>query len=61
MSTDAKKKGILGMGYGTEEKLFNYSKVASAAIFFVFGVFPVYWMAQSSLKTRQAVTSPDVT
>ena len=61
MSTDAKKKGILGMGYGTEETLFDVSKIASAVTFFVFGVFPVYWMAQSSLKTRQAVTSPEVT
>ena len=48
MSTDSKKRGILGIGYQTEEKLFDYSKVASAAIFFVFGVFPIYWMAQSS-------------
>ena len=60
MSTDAKKSGILGLGYGTEERLFDGAKVASAAIFFVFGVFPIFWMAQSSLKIRSAVTSPEV-
>jgi hypothetical protein len=48
---------MLGLDYGTEERLFKLAKQASALVFLFVGVFPVYWMAQSSLKVRDAVTS----
>ncbi len=42
--------GILGLDFDSETRLFAAAKWVSAAIFLVFGLFPVYWMAQSSVR-----------
>lgn len=61
MSTDTGRdiSGVLGLDFRTSEKVFRVAQLASAAFFFMLIMFPIYWMLQSSLKTRegrQAVT-----
>ena len=51
---------MLGLSYRAEERLFEVAKLVSAFVFMVFGLAPVYWMLQSSLKVRSAVTSSQV-
>lgn len=62
MSTDTPSDtdGIFGLSYRAEEKLFTRLKQISAAIFVVIGVFPVYWMLQASLTTRERASSSAV-
>lgn len=55
MSTDDPNRGILGLSIQREDSLFRFAIGASAALFFLVGVFPIYWMAQNSVKTREAV------
>jgi len=57
MSGEGAKGGMLGLDYESEARLFHVAKLASAVVFFCVGMFPVYWMAQSSLKIRDAVTA----
>ncbi|MFT4880740.1 MAG: multiple sugar transport system permease protein [Salinirussus sp.] len=59
MSTDTPSDtdGIFGLSYRGEKKLFARLKQLSAAIFVVVGVFPVYWMFQASLTTRDRASS----
>ncbi|PSP76744.1 carbohydrate ABC transporter permease [Halobacteriales archaeon QS_3_64_16] len=47
--------GLLGRGFETDDRVYRALLYASAAIFLLFGLFPVYWMAQNSLKTREAI------
>jgi multiple sugar transport system permease protein len=62
MSTDTPSDtdGIFGLGYRAEEKLFSRLKQISAAIFVVVGVFPIYWMLQASLTTRERASSSGI-
>lgn len=47
--------GAFGLSFQTADRLYRAALIVSATIFFMVGMFPVYWMAQSSLKTRQAI------
>ena len=62
MSTDTPSEtdGIFGLGYEAEDKLFARLKQISAAIFVVVGVFPIYWMLQASLTTRERASSSGI-
>jgi len=56
MSTGkSKKSGIFGLDFQTEETLYQASLYISGIIMTLFGVFPIYWMAQNAFKTRSAV------
>ena len=62
MSNDRSKTGgMLGLSYEGEGRFFEVVKGLSAVVLLVVGLFPIYWMAQSSLKTRDAVTAREVT
>jgi multiple sugar transport system permease protein len=55
MSTDTPSDvdGIFGLSYDGEDRLFSTLKGISAVVFVIFGVFPIYWMLQTSVTTRQ--------
>ena len=55
MSIKDKTSGVFGLEFSTEDRLFRIGLGISGVIMFVVGVFPIYWMAQSSFKTRQAI------
>ena len=61
MSDERSKSGMFGLSYEGEERVFDVAKGVSAFVLLVVGLFPIYWMAQSSLKNREAVTSRAVT
>lgn len=54
MSTE-RKKGVFGLSYSRENKLYEWSLYISSVIMAIVGVFPIYWMAQNAVKTRTAV------
>ncbi|RNJ25997.1 carbohydrate ABC transporter permease [Halosegnis longus] len=45
-------RGIFGLDFRTADTLYQLLLSLSAAFFFVLIMFPIYWMLQSSLKTR---------
>ena len=53
--TKTSNDGVLGLGFETDDRLYRAALYASAAVFLFVGLFPIYWMAQNSLKTREAV------
>ena len=55
MSTKDSTSGVFGLEFSTEDRLFQVGLGISGVIMFVVGMFPIYWMAQSSFKTRQAI------
>jgi len=55
MSAEDGTSGVFGLEFGTENRLFRIALGISGVIMFVVGVFPIYWMAQSSFKVRKAV------
>ncbi|MFB6117846.1 carbohydrate ABC transporter permease [Halosegnis sp.] len=57
MSTDTDHdavRGVFGLDFRTADKIYQGALLASAVMFFVIIMFPIYWMFQSSLKTREA-------
>lgn len=46
---------VLGLSHRTANRVYRAALIVSATIFFMVGMFPVYWMAQSSLKSRQGI------
>jgi len=53
--TPADVDGIFGLSYDGEDRLFTALKGLSAVVFVVFGLFPIYWMLQTSLTTRERI------
>lgn len=57
-STETGRTGatsVLGLTHRTANRVYRAALIVSATIFFMVGMFPVYWMAQSSLKSRQGI------
>jgi multiple sugar transport system permease protein len=54
-STDTNNSGVLGLGFETDDRVYQAALYVSAGIFLFVGLFPIYWIAQSSLKTREAI------
>lgn len=61
MSTETDRRGTFGLDFRTENRLYRVVLAASAFVFFVIIVFPIYWVFQSSLKTRSAVQTGGIT
>jgi multiple sugar transport system permease protein len=55
MSDDGTKSGVLGLEFGTEERLYRILQGISATVVVVVGVFPILWMLQNSLLPRRTV------
>lgn len=53
--TDADPRGVFGLDFRTADRLYRIGLGASATFFFVVILFPIYWMFQSSLKTRNGI------
>lgn len=49
------RRGTFGLDFRTEDRLYRAALGLSAFVFFAFIVFPIYWVFQSSLKTRNAI------
>jgi multiple sugar transport system permease protein len=59
MSIKDKTSGVFGLEFSTEDRLFRIGLGISGLIMVTVGLFPIYWMAQSSLKTREAILNAE--
>ncbi|WP_255152164.1 carbohydrate ABC transporter permease [Halorarius halobius] len=47
--------GVFGLDFGTENLVHRIGLYASAILMAAIGVFPIYWIVQNALKTRNAI------